>query len=624
MRRRDAENLAYALNTKPDRMVNFKANLPTIFQMVKDGGLQAKAAEALIKHPQYIDKLSRELIINIFQDPKLVAEALLSSYTDPELTRKLVVANQINFIPYAPFTAQTEGHPVLREMLNLLQAGAAWENTASSDLMLVRAVQDPKDYFIQEVSKYDLNYSFASALLNIYPKGTVRKNLSENQNNDVATAVSLKEILANPSSFFKDESKLPSLMNILNNQYQQELGNEINNILMNQSKDVIEFVLNQPIQNNLPILLTRKDPNNLDLLLGFIKTNIDEVKRWPGVEQLLHVGFETDKGQSIIFSRLSQEELEKFRMYPNDRKMVDEHFAPQVEEQVEEYNPYLDLLSFNKNWYKTATLEKDAGRKENLIGAILMGLVAIMGGSTVQSALARAKEQDPGVTSELLMNALQDPRWTAAAENNLSSRTGQPPPVEPVKRNMPYNPVSPNAPQAPGQTSPIQMPKQTLEQIVGKNLPDKEWVGVVVHHSASDPRTTTVEKIDQWHKEKGWDGIGYHFFIDGEGVVHAGRPLGKQGAHALTGGERDPMTGEVVSRNPSHVGICLAGYDKFSAAQLQSLGRLISDLSGRYNIQSVERHHENCPGAGVNVEVLNQTIQEKRQSENQKNQVALK
>lgn len=55
---------------------------------------------------------------------------------------------------------------------------------------------------------------------------------------------------------------------------------------------------------------------------------------------------------------------------------------------------------------------------------------------------------------------------------------------------------------------------------------------LIIHHSAS-PRETTIETLRGWHKARGFDDIGYHRVIDGNGVVHATRPLTVQGAHAL-------------------------------------------------------------------------------------------
>lgn len=114
-----------------------------------------------------------------------------------------------------------------------------------------------------------------------------------------------------------------------------------------------------------------------------------------------------------------------------------------------------------------------------------------------------------------------------------------------------------------------------------------EWSGVVVHHTDS-PSWTTVEDIDTWHKQKGWDGIGYHYVIYPDGSINIGRSLDKTGAHAL-------------GRNKTHIGIALVGYDEFSKEQKVSLARLVKEIG-----LPAERHHEQCPGRGIDIENLNQ------------------
>jgi len=114
----------------------------------------------------------------------------------------------------------------------------------------------------------------------------------------------------------------------------------------------------------------------------------------------------------------------------------------------------------------------------------------------------------------------------------------------------------------------------------------KEWEGIVIHHSAS-PAWTTVDDIDRWHKERGWDGVGYHYVIHHDGTVHEGRSLSKQGAHAR-------------GRNSTHIGICLVGYDSFTARQLSSLRALVSKLG-----LPCEAHHEQCPGSSIDIDTLN-------------------
>jgi hypothetical protein len=112
----------------------------------------------------------------------------------------------------------------------------------------------------------------------------------------------------------------------------------------------------------------------------------------------------------------------------------------------------------------------------------------------------------------------------------------------------------------------------------------------IIHHTAS-PSWTTVEHIDQWHKENGWDGIGYHFVILWDGNIKEGRSLNKQGSHAL-------------GRN-QYVGIALVGYDEFTKEQIISLNILLE----RLGVEEIERHHEKCPGKGLN---LNNFLKERK------------
>ncbi|RLC88212.1 MAG: hypothetical protein DRJ03_03445 [Chloroflexi bacterium] len=114
---------------------------------------------------------------------------------------------------------------------------------------------------------------------------------------------------------------------------------------------------------------------------------------------------------------------------------------------------------------------------------------------------------------------------------------------------------------------------------------------IIVHHSATE--TGTVESFRKFHVEqRGWDDVGYHFVIYTDGTVHEGRKSKFVGAHAK-------------GRNYSSLGICLVGTDSFTKAQKKALAGLIRELKEQYQITSVERHHEKCPGRGLNVERFN-------------------
>ncbi|MDU3761109.1 MAG: N-acetylmuramoyl-L-alanine amidase [Bacteroides sp.] len=65
---------------------------------------------------------------------------------------------------------------------------------------------------------------------------------------------------------------------------------------------------------------------------------------------------------------------------------------------------------------------------------------------------------------------------------------------------------------------------------------------VIIHCSATpEGRDYTVADIDRWHRERGFDGIGYHYVVYRDGSIHAGRDVAKIGAHCK-GQKRHPDT----------------------------------------------------------------------------------
>jgi hypothetical protein len=88
---------------------------------------------------------------------------------------------------------------------------------------------------------------------------------------------------------------------------------------------------------------------------------------------------------------------------------------------------------------------------------------------------------------------------------------------------------------------------------------------IVVHCSDSPHRGDTAEDIHRWHKERGFDGIGYHKVIREDGKEENGRPLYWPGAH-------------VRGHNSHSWGICLLGTDTFTKAQIARLGAVIQRM----------------------------------------------
>ena len=117
---------------------------------------------------------------------------------------------------------------------------------------------------------------------------------------------------------------------------------------------------------------------------------------------------------------------------------------------------------------------------------------------------------------------------------------------------------------------------------------------IVIHHSASSP-DTTVEDIHRWHLARGWSGIGYQYYIKGDGSVWEGRPEWTQGAHAYQDAQHEA--------NTDGIGICLGGNFEINGPtdeQMQSLALLIMDIRTRYQNIPVIGHNEvqatSCPG----------------------------
>jgi N-acetyl-anhydromuramyl-L-alanine amidase AmpD len=123
---------------------------------------------------------------------------------------------------------------------------------------------------------------------------------------------------------------------------------------------------------------------------------------------------------------------------------------------------------------------------------------------------------------------------------------------------------------------------------------------ITVHCSATQPLlSVTPEKIKQWHLERGWLDIGYHFIITVDGVTHEGRPITQQGAH-------------VAGHNKDNIGICLVGgidksgkaVDNFTEYQKGALRILLQHLMWKYYIpkENVKGHRDWSPdldGDGV-------------------------
>ncbi len=106
-------------------------------------------------------------------------------------------------------------------------------------------------------------------------------------------------------------------------------------------------------------------------------------------------------------------------------------------------------------------------------------------------------------------------------------------------------------------------------------------INKIVVHCSDTPtgRDVTAAEIHKWHKDRGWDGIGYHYVIRIDGTVENGRPEYWKGAHAS-------------GHNKDSIGICLIGQGDYTDKQEMSLIDLIANIKARYKGIKIIGHNE--------------------------------
>ena len=125
--------------------------------------------------------------------------------------------------------------------------------------------------------------------------------------------------------------------------------------------------------------------------------------------------------------------------------------------------------------------------------------------------------------------------------------------------------------------------------------PRKSTKYLVVHCSATRPsQDIGVKEIRQWHKNQGWQDIGYHYVIRRDGKVEKGRAENLVGSH-------------VAGRNANSIGVCMVGgvnqkdfqkaENNFTKEQFASLKTLLQGLAKKYP-GTVVLGHRDFPNVG--------------------------
>ena len=114
---------------------------------------------------------------------------------------------------------------------------------------------------------------------------------------------------------------------------------------------------------------------------------------------------------------------------------------------------------------------------------------------------------------------------------------------------------------------------------------------IVVHCSATGPDSDIgADEINEWHKARGWSGIGYHAVIRRDGEIEFGRHFDEAGAH-------------VQGQNIRSVGVCMVGgvgadgkaEDNFTDEQFESLQAIVKVLILAYPFALIVGHRDLSP-----------------------------
>lgn len=117
---------------------------------------------------------------------------------------------------------------------------------------------------------------------------------------------------------------------------------------------------------------------------------------------------------------------------------------------------------------------------------------------------------------------------------------------------------------------------------------------IIVHCSATpEGKDFTVAQIKQWHLQRGFSDIGYHYIIYRDGSVHVGRNEAISGAHC-------------TGHNSISIGVCYIGgcatdgktpKDTRTPAQKTALLKLLKELKVKYPKAIIHSHKDFTPKA---------------------------
>ena len=129
----------------------------------------------------------------------------------------------------------------------------------------------------------------------------------------------------------------------------------------------------------------------------------------------------------------------------------------------------------------------------------------------------------------------------------------------------------------------------------------RQITDTIVIHCTQTPKDMDIDvaKVTEWHTQRGFDTIGYHYLIKRDGTLQTGRDEDAVGAHA-------------VAVNGTSIGVALAGggtadmgwENNFAPVQFETLKSIILKLKDKYDIEKIIGHYQveaskECPSFDV-------------------------
>lgn len=127
-------------------------------------------------------------------------------------------------------------------------------------------------------------------------------------------------------------------------------------------------------------------------------------------------------------------------------------------------------------------------------------------------------------------------------------------------------------------------------------------IHTLVWHCAATPEGQhfDISDIDRWHRQRGFDGVGYHLVVLLDGTVQKGRDISRIGAH-------------VAGHNTGSIGYCYIGgvakngktaKDTRTPAQKATMKRLTIEAARDYALKRIAGHNEYAAKACPSFDVL--------------------